>query len=99
MGLLEKPGYHQLDGVYRHPERKVIFLGDIIDRGPQIREALQMVRRMVEADEAQMVLGNHECNALAYFTRADNHYLRDHSEHNARQLAVTQEELSGATHV
>lgn len=96
MRLLEKLGYHQLDGVYRHPERKVIFLGDIIDRGPQIREALQLVRRMVEADEAQMVLGNHECNALAYFTRADNHYLRDHSERNARQLAETQQEFAGA---
>ncbi len=25
--LLEKLGYHQRKGVYRHPRRKVIFLG------------------------------------------------------------------------
>lgn len=94
MRLLEKLGYRQVHGVYRHPERKVIFLGDIIDRGPQIREALQLVRSMVDAEQAQMVLGNHECNALAYFTRADGHYLREHSERNTRQLAETRAQFA-----
>lgn len=96
MRLLEKLGYRPLHGVYQHPQRKVIFLGDIIDRGPQIPEALQLVRGMVEAGQAQMVLGNHECNALAYFTRTDGHYLRAHSERNTRQLAETQAQFTQA---
>ncbi|MDL4863855.1 metallophosphoesterase, partial [Halomonas elongata] len=62
--LLERLGYHQRDGVYRHSRRKVIFLGDLIDRGPRIRLAVSIARRMVEAGEALIVLGNHEVNAL-----------------------------------
>lgn len=94
--LLEKLGYRQQQGVYRHPQRKVIFLGDIIDRGPQIQEALQLVRGMVDAGQAQMVLGNHEYNALAYFTQMDGHYLRAHSERNARQLVETRQQFAQA---
>ena len=36
------------EGVYGHPERKVIFLGDFIDRGPKIRQVLEIVRPMIE---------------------------------------------------
>ncbi len=64
--LLEKLGYHQRGGVYRHPRRRVIFLGDLIDRGPRVRLAVQITRRMVEEGEAHIVMGNHEVNALAY---------------------------------
>ncbi|MFO1021594.1 MAG: hypothetical protein U0903_12990 [Planctomycetales bacterium] len=34
VALLEALGYRRTGGVYAHPERKVIFLGDFIDRGP-----------------------------------------------------------------
>ncbi|MDQ2078010.1 metallophosphoesterase [Marinimicrobium sp. ABcell2] len=98
--LLEKLGYQEEAGVYRHPERKVVFLGDIIDRGPHIREALRLVRAMVEAGEAQMVLGNHEFNALAYFTPSadpERDYLRPHIPRNARQLAETREQFGDTT--
>jgi hypothetical protein len=50
--LLEVLGYENLQGSYRHPERKVIFLGDFIDRGPQIRQVLETVRPMVEGGHA-----------------------------------------------
>ena len=42
--LLETLGYKKVNGVYRHPDRKVIFLGDFIDRGPKIRQVLEIVR-------------------------------------------------------
>ncbi|MCH2161015.1 MAG: metallophosphoesterase [Phycisphaerales bacterium] len=67
-GLLDRLGYQVIDGAYRHPERMVVFLGDYIDRGPQIRQTLHLVRAMVEAGTAIALMGNHEYNALAWFT-------------------------------
>ena len=46
--LLGMLGYRRQQGVYGHPERQVIFVGDFIDRGPQIREVLEIVRPMVD---------------------------------------------------
>ena len=46
--LLQKLGYQKQHGIYSHPlKRQVIFVGDFIDRGPQIRETLQLVRANV----------------------------------------------------
>ena len=50
--LLEKLGYREKKGVYSHPERKVIFVGDFIDRGPEIRATLQIARAMVDGGSA-----------------------------------------------
>ncbi|RYZ90316.1 MAG: hypothetical protein EOO68_24665 [Moraxellaceae bacterium] len=47
--LLEKLGYRDFNGVYQHPGRKVLFVGDILDRGPHIREAITLVKAMVDA--------------------------------------------------
>jgi hypothetical protein len=67
--LLQKMGYKRKNGVYSHPEgRKVIFVGDYIDRGPKIRETLHLVRDMVVAGHAQAVMGNHEYNAVCFHT-------------------------------
>lgn len=95
--LLEHLGYQIRAGVYQHPKRKVIFLGDVVDRGPRIREALHLVRDMVERGSAQMILGNHEFNALTYCTPVapgSNQYLRPHNSANARQIAETLEQFS-----
>ena len=53
--LLDQMGYRKVNGVYEHPRRQAIFIGDIIDRGPRIREALHLVRDMVEHGSARMV--------------------------------------------
>jgi hypothetical protein len=83
--LLEQLGYdRRRGGVYSHPARRAVFLGDLIDRGPKIREALQIVRSMVEAGHALCVLGNHEFNALAYHTRHPNDPNRFLRKHDAR---------------
>ena len=66
--LLDLLGYKKIAGVYRNPNRQAIFLGDIVDRGPRVREALHIVRDMVEQGSAQMILGNHEFNAITYST-------------------------------
>lgn len=94
--LLEKLGYHQRGGVYRHPRRKAIFLGDLIDRGPRIRLAVSIARRMVEEGEAFIVMGNHEYNALAYCQRAadgtGHEWLRDHTPRHNRIIKETLEQ-------
>ena len=61
--LLDSLGYRLHAGVWRHPRRMALFLGDIIDRGPRIREALHLVHGMVEAGQAHCLMGNHEFNA------------------------------------
>lgn len=66
VGLLRKLGYTEQQGAWRHSERTAVFVGDLIDRGPQQRESIRIPRSMVEAGTAQIVLGNHEFNAIAY---------------------------------
>ena len=49
----------------RHPEgRRLVFVGDFVDRGPLIAETLAFVQETVEAGEAWSVLGNHERKLL-----------------------------------
>ncbi|MAR92227.1 MAG: metallophosphoesterase [Pseudomonadota bacterium] len=64
--LLTRLGYHPAADCWRHPRRKAVFVGDIIDRGPQIRRAMRLVRAMVDRGQAYLVLGNHEYNAVIY---------------------------------
>lgn len=40
--------------------RKLIFVGDLVDRGPKIPEVLQLVMDMVELNMAYCVRGNHD---------------------------------------
>jgi hypothetical protein len=97
LALLTQLGYERRHGVYRHPERQVVFLGDLIDRGPRIRETLEIVRPMVEAGAAHAVLGNHELNALAFHTAdSDNprEFLRPHTPKNVQQHSETLRQLS-----
>ena len=87
--LLIKLGYSEVYGAFRHDSRKVIFVGDFVDRGPDQREALRIARNMCEAGAASAVLGNHEFNAIAWATpNDDGGFLRKHSEKNASQHAA-----------
>ncbi|SFB87157.1 Calcineurin-like phosphoesterase [Marinospirillum celere] len=65
--LLAQLGYTLDQGVRVHPERQAIFVGDLIDKGPQSGLVLQQVRKMVERGAARMVVGNHELNWLRTF--------------------------------
>jgi protein phosphatase len=48
-----------------HPDgRKVVFLGDLVDRGPDVPGVLRIAMRMVEAGTALCVPGNHESKLL-----------------------------------
>ncbi len=51
----------------RHPERRrLVFVGDLVDRGPKIVASVSLARRMVEAGQAFCVPGNHDNKLLRY---------------------------------
>ena len=85
--LLAAMGYREQRGVWGHRDRTVVFVGDLIDRGPGQLDTVGIVQAMVDAGTAQMVLGNHEFNAVAYATvdpeRRD--YCRPHNEKHTSQ--------------
>jgi hypothetical protein len=98
-GLLELLGWKRSEGTYRHtdPSRQVIFVGDLVDRGPEQREVLTIVRAMVEAGTARIVMGNHEFNAICYATpdpAVPGEFLRKHSPKNTGQCAEFLDQLS-----
>lgn len=92
--LLKTLGYAYGQGCFRHPERKTIFLGDLIDRGPENLKTLETVKAMADNGQAQIVLGNHEFNALCYHTRDNGgNYLRPHIPKNITQHEAVLKEI------
>ena len=60
--LLGKLGYfEQSGGAWTHAEgRKLIFVGDLVDRGPKIPEVVRLVLESTKAKSAFCVPGNHD---------------------------------------
>jgi hypothetical protein len=88
VSLLSHLGYSQANGAWRHSERKAIFVGDLIDRGPKQLATVELVRGMVESGAARCILGNHEFNAIAWVTPDPEHpgkFLRDHHKPGNRE--------------
>jgi len=95
--LLQTLGYAAVGSTWRHPEgRKVVFLGDYVDRGPSVREVLHLVRGMVDAGDALAIMGNHEFNLVCYYTPdGDGGWLRKHSDRYVSQNAATRAAFEG----
>lgn len=88
--MLQTLGYEKIDGVYAHPERKAIFVGDFVDRGTRVLESLCLIKNMVDSGTAYAVLGNHEFNVLSYYTKdTEGVHLREHSLKNKAQIKTT----------
>jgi Calcineurin-like phosphoesterase len=71
--LLKHLGYEQHQNTWKHPERTAIFVGDLIDRGPDQVQTVELVRRMEVIGAARCILGNHEFNAIAWATPDPEH--------------------------
>lgn len=97
--ILENLGYSPRGDFsgWTHPRgRKVIFLGDYIDRGPGVREVLLEIRGMVDAGDALAIMGNHEYNAILYqMPDGRGDYLRPRIEKNVRQHRTTLAAFAG----
>lgn len=62
--LLTKLGWQPWGRIYRHPEaRKLVFLGDVGDRGPHCLDSYRLAMGLVRDQQALYVPGNH-CNKL-----------------------------------
>lgn len=66
IGLLETLGYQEHNGVFGHPSRRAIFIGDLIDNGRQNLRVMQIVKAMHDAQTAHVIMGNHEFNAVGF---------------------------------
>jgi hypothetical protein len=100
--LLAALGYRENDwtGAYWHPERQAIYVGDLIDRGSEQLRVLEIVTRMVDSGSAQIVMGNHEFNAIAFaIQRPDGsgEFLRRHSDKNTKQHQSFLDQVTGPT--
>ncbi|MCA9087251.1 MAG: metallophosphoesterase [Planctomycetaceae bacterium] len=68
--LLRHLGYAK-DGSHADG-RRLVFVGDLTDRGPDSPAVVDLVRRLVESGRAQCVLGNHDLNILLNHKKHDN---------------------------
>ena len=59
--VLERLG---VDVAARRAPRPLVFVGDLVDRGPDSVAVVQLVADLVEKGQAHVVLGNHELNLL-----------------------------------
>ncbi len=68
--LMVELGY---DEEGHHPEgRRLVFVGDLVDRGPDSVGVLLLAMKLVNSGKAQAVLGNHELNLLRDDEKPDN---------------------------
>jgi protein phosphatase len=67
--LMDKLGYqwNRSKGIHIPvEERKIVFVGDIVDRGPEPIVCLAYVKLMVESGNALCVMGNHDNKFMRY---------------------------------
>ncbi|WP_317196622.1 metallophosphoesterase [Carboxylicivirga linearis] len=85
--LLKRMGYSRDNGFWEHPERKAVFVGDFINRGPNSLKVIQAIRAMVSNGSGYAILGNHEINAITYFTkRSDGRPIKTPRNNNRKLL-------------
>ncbi len=102
--LLQQLGYQKSTGeelsstlwntpTYHHPQgRKVVFLGDLVDRGTRILDTVKLVRNMVNAGTALCVPGNHE-NKLLRKLRGKNVRVNHGLEQTLNEIAALPDEV------
>jgi hypothetical protein len=62
VNLMKSLGY-DTEGFHKD-NRKLIFVGDLCDRGPDSPSVIRLVKKLVDNKNAQVILGNHELNLL-----------------------------------
>ena len=84
--LLKHLGYSRYG---EHPQgRRLVFLGDLCDRGPDSFAVIYFVKQLIKRGLAQCLLGNHEINVLRGSPKNGNGWFfeRDHDRDNGRYV-------------
>ena len=87
ISLLKKLGYEKQEGAWQKSNHLAVFVGDLIDKGPNAAAVLTTVRYMVNTGSAMLVVGNHELNwihdaadhtddVLAFLDATEKHHSR-----------------------
>ena len=93
--LLARLGYAVDGGSWRHPAgRRVVFVGDLVDRGPRVVEVLRAAMAMVRDERALVVPGNHD-DKLARKLRGRNVKVAHGLQQSLDALAAAGETFRG----
>lgn len=97
VNLLHKLGYENREGRFRHPEgRKLVFVGDLVDRGPGTPAVLRLVMDLVNAGLAWCVPGNHDVKLLKWLNGKNvqvAHGLQESIDQLQRETPAFREEV------
>lgn len=95
--LIHDLGYQQSYGIYQHPAgRKLVFVGDLVDRGPKTPEVLRLVMTNVKAETAFCVPGNHDAKLLKWLNGREvtiAHGLQESIDQLQRETPAFREEV------
>ena len=78
LALLHRLG---VDVEKRTAARPIVFVGDLVDRGPDSVGVIEVFARLQDAGLAAAVAGNHELNLLGGLRREGNHWFFGDDEH------------------
>ena len=89
-GLLSLVAVLGYDPSGRHPDgRRIVFVGDLTDRGPDSPAVVRLVADLVASGRAQCILGNHELNLLLRYRKPENGWFEgDESRGNGCEVAA-----------
>jgi protein phosphatase len=98
VALLEKLGWTVTSDGASHPDgRTAVFVGDLVDRGPDTPGVLRLVMGMVAAGTALCVAGNHEAKLLRKLRGKDVKLTHGIAESLAQLAAEPPEFTAAAT--
>lgn len=82
--------YDELNKNFYHAdkERKLLFLGDILDRGTQSIELLEVIKNTCNKNQAVLLLGNHEEKLLSAYKRYEKNGIFSFKSLSASQTLV-----------
>ena len=95
--LLDRMGYNA-DG-YHKLGRKLVFVGDLVDRGPDSVAVCSLVKNMWDKGNAQVVMGNHELNILRRKVEAYNAWYHGSEQLKNALLISDTEDAQSNSHV
>lgn len=69
--LLAKAGWTHTNGRLSHPQqRKLLVLGDFVDRGPDSLDLIRLLKKAVHDGVAEVISGNHEAKLVKFVNQA-----------------------------